>query len=161
MWFCFSTQVSVPPAAPLRSAHTATKQGSVPDVRADERAARLLAAHTMPIVDMVRALYPSLYPLHDLPPDIADSPPPCPPDEGSERGAEGVWGRPRPGVDVPVALPPSSENLSSEGVFLLDTGEELLLYVGRSVSGEVMHELFTMPAAAGEKQGKRRGDHFL
>ena len=63
---------------------------------------------------------------------------------------EGIWGRPREGVDVPTALPPTSEKLSSSGVFLLDDGEELLLYVGRSVSGEVMLELFGVDAVPGE-----------
>ena len=118
----------------------------------------------------MNVLYPSLYSLHDLSPDIGDSPPPAPPSpaaaaaataseneaaggaggSGGGRGVEGIWGRPRAGVDVPVALPPTSEKLSSSGVFLLDTGEELLLYVGRSVSGEVMSELFGVDAVPGE-----------
>lgn len=131
----------------------------MPDIRADERAARLLACQSLSVVDMVGVLYPSLYSLHDLPPDIGDSPPPTPPPpaataalEGAAggRGVEGIWGRPREGVDVPVALPPTSEKLSSSGVVLLDDGEELLLYVGRSVSGEVMSELFGVDAVPGE-----------
>ncbi len=114
---------------------------------------------------MVNVLYPSLYSLHDLPPDIGDAPPPNPPPPaaaaskneaagagavGGGRGVEGIWGRPRSGVDVPVALPPTSENLSSSGVFLLDDGEELILYVGRSVSGEVLSELFGVDTVPGE-----------
>eukprot|EP00752_Nemacystus_decipiens_P016511 g14759.t1 len=133
-------------------------KGGAPDVRADERAARLLACQSLSIVDMVGILYPSLYSMHDLPPDIGDSPPPTPPpsaataaSEGGAggRGVEGIWGRPREGVDVPAALPPTSEKLTSSGVFLLDDGEELLLYVGRSVSGEVMSELFGVDAVPG------------
>lgn len=110
----------------------------------------------MSIVDMVQVLYPSLYSIHDLPPDIGDIPPPLADpsenvaiSEAAGRGVEGIWGRPRAGVDVPFALPPTSENLSSEGVFLLDSGEDLLLYVGRSVHGEVMQELFGEDAVAG------------
>lgn len=126
-----------------------------PDVRADERAARLLAAHSLSVMDMIKVLYPSLYSIHDLPPDVGDTPPPSlleassfdgnghmaqPPQARGEGGVgEGVV---RPGVDVPVALPPTSEKLSSQGVFLLDTGEDLLMYVGRGVSAEVMQELF-------------------
>lgn len=133
-------------------------QGSAPDVRADERAARLLCAHTMPIVDIVQLLYPSLYSVHDLPPEFGDAPPPAPPPpatdalEGgpAERGVAGVWGRPLAGVEVPVALPPTSEKLTSDGVFLLDCGEELVLYVGRSVGGEVMSELFGVDGVSGE-----------
>lgn len=53
-------------------------------------------------------------------------------------------------MDVPAALPPTSEKLTSSGVFLLDDGEELLLYVGRSVSGEIMSELFGVDAVPGE-----------
>lgn len=133
-------------------------QGSAPDIRADERAARLLAGQTRSVVEMVKVLYPSLYSVHDLPPDVGDAPPPAPlpPAPASESGGvggravAGVWGRPRPGVDVPVALPPTSEMLTSAGVFLLDDGEELLLYVGRSVSREVMSELFGVDEVPGE-----------
>lgn len=152
-----------PPPCPPAS-HTRTTQGAAPDVRADERAARLLAAHSMSISDMVQVLYPSLYSMHDLPPDVGDLPPssPLPSAESPEgeasngtaaaRGVEGVWGRPRVGVDIPAALPPTSEKLSSEGVFLLDSGEELLMYVGRLVNAEVMLELFGVDAAGGEWQ---------
>lgn len=156
---CTSELVS-PPDQNTLSRHP--KQGSAPDVRADERAARLLSAHGMSVVDMIQVLYPSLYSLHDLPSDIADTPPPSAPMptgvlEGSNaiaagegRGVAGIWGRAREGVEIPKALPPTSEKLSSEGVFLLDNGEELLLYVGRSVSGEVMQELFGVDASPGE-----------
>lgn len=113
----------------------------------------------MPVVDMVQLLYPSLYSVHDLAPEIGDAPPLAPPppsdtlDGGpAERGVEGFWGRPLAGVDCPVALPPTSEKLTSDGVFLLDAGDELMLYVGRSVGGEVMSELFgvdSVPGAGG------------
>lgn len=50
-----------------------------------------------------------------------------------------------------MALPPTSEKLSSQGVFLLDTGEDLLMYVGRSVPAGVLRELFGVEALpAGE-----------
>ncbi|CAM9100724.1 unnamed protein product [Ectocarpus fasciculatus] len=139
-------------------------KGGAPDVRADERAARLLANHSLSVEGMVKVLYPSLYSVHDLPPDIGDAPPPRPPPPAAAsepgavgagvglegvRGVEGIWGSPRSGVDVPPALPPTSEKLSSSGVFLLDNGEELLLYVGRSVSREVMSELFAVDAVPG------------
>ncbi|CAM9931987.1 unnamed protein product, partial [Sphacelaria rigidula] len=101
-------------------------QGNPPDIRADERATRLLAAHNLSIVEMIKVLYPTLYSIHDLPPDRA------------YRAGE----VPRPGVDVPVGLPPTSEKLSSQGVFLLDSGEDLLMYVGRGTSAEVLQELF-------------------
>lgn len=150
--------VPYPARTPTLSPNISPTQGSAPDIRADERAARLLASQTRSVLEMVKVLYPSLYSVHDLPPDIGDTPPPvrlppAPPSENGGvggRGVEGVWGRPRSGVDVPVALPPTSENLSSSGVFLLDDGEELLLYVGRSVSGEVMSELFGVDAVPGE-----------
>lgn len=115
---------------------------------------------------MIKVLYPSLYSIHDLPPDVGDTPPPAPseanafnhnghvappPPAGEGRGDVGGTVV-RPGVDVPIALPPTSENLSSQGVFLLDSGEDLLLYVGRGVSEEVMRELFGVTELpAGEK----------
>lgn len=133
---------------------TTNEQGNPPDIRADERATRLLAAHNLSIVEMIKVLYPTLYSIHDLPPDVGDEPPPSPsranaeqpngyvdPQTGEER-AYRAGGVPRPGVDVPVGLPPTSEKLSSQGVFLLDSGEDLLMYVGRGTSAEVLQELF-------------------
>lgn len=77
------------------------------------------------------------------------------------RGVEGIWGKPRPGVDIPSPLPPTSEKLVSDGVFLLDGGEEMLIYVGRTVSAEVMYELFGVDVPAGETIGREEIDCFL
>lgn len=114
----------------------------------------------MSIVNLVQVLYPTLYSLHDLPPDIGDAPP-CRAEGGQDvdvevegRGVEGIWGKPRPGVDIPSPLPPTSEKLVSDGVFLLDVGEEMLIYVGRTVSAEVMYELFGVDVPAGETIGR-------
>lgn len=115
----------------------------------------------MSIVDMIQILYPSLYSIHDLPPDVGESPPPPPralagTSEDAAHfgvtggGTEGIWGRPQVGFDIPVPLPPTAEKLTSEGIFLLDSGGELLLYVGRTVKDEVMRELFEVESVAGE-----------
>lgn len=118
----------------------------------------------MSIVDMIKTLYPSLYSLHDLAPDVGDEPPkPLSPNRrqtpvedlpyqtGREHEAGGRNGsgnaeddfvRVRIGVDVPVALPPTSGKLSSQGVFLLDSGEDLVMYVGQRVNSDALRELF-------------------
>lgn len=159
-------------------------QGATPDVRADERVARLLAVNSMPVVDLIGVLYPSLYSVHDIPPDVGDSPPlpssrgrrrsapACTSPAASSLGTEGKrfgengngngngahYGgsgeedyeedgrRLRVGVDVPEALPPTSEHLSVQGIFLMDCGEALLLYVGQRVRTEVLRELFGIDA---------------
>lgn len=121
----------------------------------------------MSIVDLVQVLYPTLYSLHDLPPDIGDAPP-CRAEGGQDvdvevegRGVEGIWGKPRPGVDIPSPLPPTSEKLVSDGVFLLDVGDEMLIYVGYTVSAEVMYELFGVDVPAGEAIGREEIGCFL
>lgn len=126
-----------------------------------------MAANTLSIVDMIKVLYPTLYSIHDLPPDVGDEPPPPPSQANAEQpneyldpqtGEERVYragGAPRPGVDVPVGLPPTSEKLSSQGVFLLDSGEDLLMYVGRGTSAEVLQELFGVATPPeGEKSSR-------
>lgn len=39
-------------------------------------------------------------------------------------------------------MPLSSENLDHDGVFLLETGEDAFLYVGKQASVELLEQLF-------------------
>lgn len=99
------------------------------DTRADERAAMLLLFSQLPVLEFSRITYPKLYALHDMGADV-----------GSLVG-EGASQR----VQLPKRLSCSSEHLSSSGVFLLDAGLALFIYVGRDVPGEMLQVLFGVP----------------
>ena len=43
---------------------------------------------------------------------------------------------------LPETLYLSSENLSSEGIFLLEAGEDAFIYAGKAVSPEALYQLF-------------------
>ncbi|CAM9922534.1 unnamed protein product [Discosporangium mesarthrocarpum] len=126
------------------------------DVVADERAFRLLSMDSMSVRDTMVLLWPRLFSLHDLPPGVGDVPPlPDKPATADNDGGEGAAQAPvRYGKDVPMCLPPTAEKLSSDGVFLLDSGVELTMYVGRAVSGEVLMDLFGVRTLPGGKGGE-------
>lgn len=44
--------------------------------------------------------------------------------------------------ELPPVVPLSSENLDHDGVFLLETGEDAFLYVGKQASVELLEQLF-------------------
>lgn len=46
------------------------------------------------------------------------------------------------GAILPPVVPLSSENLEHDGIFLLETGEDAFLYVGKQASPEVLYKLF-------------------
>ncbi|BBN17285.1 protein transport protein SEC24 [Marchantia polymorpha subsp. ruderalis] len=89
------------------------------DTRVDDRAywftrvASLAAPLSIPLV------YPRMFAIHTLPP--------------RESLAEG---------ELPPVVPLSSENLDHDGVFLLETGEDAFLYVGKQASVELLEQLF-------------------
>lgn len=65
----------------------------------------------------VPLVYPRMLPIHDL-------------------------DRKEGGATVPSTIALSSENISDEGVYLLENGEDCLIYVGSSVSSDIMQQLF-------------------
>lgn len=50
---------------------------------------------------------------------------------------------------MPAGLALSSEHLSDEGVYLLENGEDALIYVGGMVNPEILRELFGSPSLEG------------
>lgn len=43
---------------------------------------------------------------------------------------------------IPTEIPLSSEHISDEGIYLLENGEDCLIYVGNSVQKNVLQQLF-------------------
>lgn len=43
---------------------------------------------------------------------------------------------------IPPSIPLSSEHVNDDGIYLLENGEDCLIYVGNSVDPDVMRQLF-------------------
>ncbi|KAJ4810599.1 Protein transport protein sec24 [Rhynchospora pubera] len=123
-----SGQLILPEALKLLPLYTLALIKSVGlrnDGRLDDRSywashvASISASLAVPLV------YPRLISIHDLP---------------SKEEGDSV-------LPAPVAL--SSEYLSDEGVFLLENGEDALIYVGGMVNPEILQKLFGSPSLEG------------
>lgn len=43
---------------------------------------------------------------------------------------------------MPAAIPLSSEHVTDEGIYLLENGDDALIYVGNSVDADILSKLF-------------------
>jgi len=102
--------------------HIAFRSGA--DIRPDERSWYLSLLRYQPVSATISLLYPSLYALHTLPVEAG-----------------------RTGPDGKIVLPPllslSTEKLDRNGIFLLDDGLYLLMWVARTASPELLSLLFS------------------
>lgn len=48
----------------------------------------------------------------------------------------------RNGSIIPLAIPLSSERVNDDGIYLLENGEDCLVYIGNSVDPEIIRQLF-------------------
>jgi len=94
------------------------------EVRSDERAFLMAAFNSMPVRIVMKYVFPTLMPIHNMDDDCGYL------DETSNQ------------VKCPGQKSCSSEELDGNGVFLLDTGLRLFLWVGRHAPREVLMELF-------------------
>ncbi|GBE83838.1 Protein transport protein [Sparassis crispa] len=92
-----------------------------PDLRAYAQA--LLT--TMPSQLLVPYLYPIFYSLHNMPPECGTV------------GEEGVI--------MPPPLPPTSERLERHGLFLIEDGQTIFLWVGRDAVPQLIMDVFNLP----------------
>eukprot|EP01087_Luapelamoeba_hula_P003660 TRINITY_DN1347_c0_g1_i2.p1 TRINITY_DN1347_c0_g1~~TRINITY_DN1347_c0_g1_i2.p1 ORF type:complete len:1021 (+),score=158.62 TRINITY_DN1347_c0_g1_i2:100-3162(+) len=138
------------------------------DIRPDERSYYLSLLRQMSATDTIRFLYPSLYAIHLLgPEDGTPAPVPVPsttptvsstpPPSHRSFGAPA----PTPVSSLPVDhippvsrpffhLPPTmrlttTEKMEQQGVYLLNDGCYLLLWVGRAAAPELLQALFGVP----------------
>ena len=87
------------------------------DASPDDRAMWLYRALVSPPELMTPAVYPRLFSVHDLPKDSSFPP-------------------------IPPSLWLSAEKLSQDGAYLLDDGQEILLWIGRQLPVEILRDLF-------------------
>ncbi|CAB1113207.1 unnamed protein product [Ectocarpus sp. CCAP 1310/34] len=112
------------------------------DVRTDERANVQSQLANMPVDHSRCFTYPRMFSLHDMEEDAglprADGP------EGHLTPTAGT-----DDIKLPEVSNLSAERLSSEGVFLLENGVELFLWVGRAANPAVVSALFGLPSLEG------------
>jgi len=112
--------------------HVALRPSSqiVPDLRS--YAHTLLT--TLPAQLLIPYLHPSFYSLHNMP------------DECGMVGEEGVL--------MPPALPLSSERLERHGLYLIEDGQTIFLWVGRDAVPQLIMDVFDLPAYDALRSGK-------
>ncbi|GLJ22020.1 hypothetical protein SUGI_0412500 [Cryptomeria japonica] len=88
------------------------------DVRIDDRSYWLTRVASISASLSVPLVYPRMFPIHNLlSKDIG-------------------------GSILPLSLPLSSEHIDSDGIFLLENGEDALIYAGKMVSPDMLQQLF-------------------
>eukprot|EP00735_Rhodelphis_limneticus_P008820 TRINITY_DN2302_c0_g1::TRINITY_DN2302_c0_g1_i1::g.20823::m.20823 TRINITY_DN2302_c0_g1::TRINITY_DN2302_c0_g1_i1::g.20823 ORF type:complete len:1061 (-),score=273.42,sp/Q9SFU0/SC24A_ARATH/43.63/0.0,Sec23_trunk/PF04811.10/2.3e-73,Sec23_helical/PF04815.10/4.5e-25,Sec23_BS/PF08033.7/7.1e-22,zf-Sec23_Sec24/PF04810.10/1.1e-19,Gelsolin/PF00626.17/8.5e-07,Sen15/PF09631.5/0.00044 TRINITY_DN2302_c0_g1_i1:511-3654(-) len=93
------------------------------DVRADERAYYMEQMNTMTVKELGTFLYPTLFALHEMPGDC---------------GIPGENGL----CKLPPLKPLSVESLRHDGIFLLEDGQIIFLWIGKAAPPPVYADLF-------------------
>ncbi|CEP15982.1 hypothetical protein [Parasitella parasitica] len=102
---------------------SAVLRGAGPDANIDSRAAGMSMFNTLGVAELVWTLYPRMYPLHDLSLQYSTA------DLNGQR-------------KLPKMIRTSYERLDSKGCYLLDSGSDLYLWLGKSLSLEFIKNLF-------------------
>ncbi|KAF8887587.1 CPII coat sec24 protein [Infundibulicybe gibba] len=101
-----------------------------PDIRAYSQA--LLTS--LPSQLLIPYIYPTFYSLHNMPP---------------EAGTVGEHG-----VVMPPSLPLTSERLERHGLFLIEDGQTIFLWVGRDAVPQLIMDVFNLPSYEVLRGGK-------
>ena len=110
------------------------------DVRIDERAYFQQLLNNMDIEESKVFIYPRLFSIHDM---STDSGLPCD-NADDECPTAGPMQ-----VRLPAILNLSYERLSSSGIFLLENGTDMFMWVGRSANPAIVSTLFGVPSLEG------------
>ena len=101
-----------------------------PDIRAYAQA--LLTS--LPSQLLIPYIYPNFYSLHNMPPEA------------------GVVGE--AGVMLPPPLPLSSERLERHGLYLIEDGQTMFLWIGRDAVPQLVMDVFDLPSYEVLRGGK-------
>ena len=102
------------------------------DVRTDERAFFQSLLSNMDIEESKVFIYPRMFSIHDMPLDAG----------ASSDNADDVPTAGLNRVQLPAILNLSHERLTTDGMFLLENGYDLFLWIGRSVNPAILDTLF-------------------
>ncbi|XP_011648058.1 protein transport protein Sec24A isoform X2 [Pogonomyrmex barbatus] len=83
--------------------------------RLDDRVFAMFQLKTLPLAQLIQMIYPDLYPVHIL----------------DDRNAKDIDGKVCP---QPPRLNLSAEKLDSRGVFLMDAGDKIFIFIGKNVN---------------------------
>ncbi|CAI7813032.1 unnamed protein product [Closterium sp. NIES-53] len=131
-----SGQLILPEALKLLPLYTLAllkSQGLRGDVKVDERSAWLARVRPLAASLCVPLVYPRLFALHHLLKDAANQE-----QQNQQNGTE----EEQQHEHLPSALPLSSEKLEPDGVFLVENGEEAVVWVGREADSHLLFDLF-------------------
>jgi protein transport protein SEC24 len=100
------------------------------DVFADQRIAQWSRFASAPLSIQSALMYPRMFPLHSLARDDGEV------DESTGR------------VTLPTQLPCSAEQMTQDGVFLLEDGESMIMWIGTGTTPETLYDLFGVQSVA-------------
>ncbi|KAI8354974.1 putative ER to Golgi transport-related protein [Mortierella sp. GBAus27b] len=112
--------------------HVALRGGS--QIPSDLRSYAMHLCSTLPSQCLIPFIHPRFYSLHDMPEHC------------------GVTGA--NGIELPTALNLSSERLSRAGLFMLEDGQNIFLWIGRDVVPQLCMDLFGVPNYESIRGGK-------
>lgn len=97
--------------------------------RLDDRVFAMFQLKTLPLTQLIQMIYPDLYPVHAL----------------DDRNSKDIDSKVCP---QPPRLHLSAEKLDSRGVFLMDAGDKIFIYVGKNVNPIFCSNVFGVSAFA-------------
>lgn len=110
------------------------------EIRPDERAYYQMAVLNMDIDQGKLLVYPRLYSLHDMEPDTGVA---------SDGWEDDIPTAGPTRVKLPVILNLTCERFSSDGIFLLENGVEMFMWIGKNVSSALLGALFGVSSLEG------------
>ena len=125
------------------------------DIHPDERVQAMQRLNTISVSDGRSYIYPKMFSIHDmdaLAGKMSNS------DSNEDENSASIAGRNK--VVLPKVVNLSVDRLASNGIFLLDNGVDMFMWVGRSVDPAVMSSLFGLESLEGidETQVSIRSD---
>ena len=112
--------------------HVGLREGS--SIPPDLRAYAQCLLTTLPTQSLVAFIHPRFYSLHNMPP---------------EAGTIGD-----DGVNMPPTMNLTSERLERHGLFLIENGQEMFLWVGHEAVPRLIQDVFDLPSYADLQGGK-------
>jgi protein transport protein SEC24 len=106
------------------------------DIHPDERVHAMHRLMNMWVTDSKHFVYPRMFSLHDMSPN-AGIPSNSEPSEGEEEKFAGP-----DFIELPEVMNLTVDRLTSNGIFLLDNGMDMFLWVGRSSDPSILNSLF-------------------
>jgi protein transport protein SEC24 len=112
------------------------------DVRVDERAFYIQLLLNMPIEESRVFIYPRMFSIHDM----EGTPEVGVPTDNSDEGA--LLAGPD-NIRLPPILNLSHERTTSDGMYLMENGQDMFIWIGRSVNPALLNTLFGLDSLEG------------